>query len=424
MDGITAQLVLIAALVAVNAVLSGTEVALLTLREGQLDRIENRSATGRVLASLARDTVRFLATIQVGITLAGFAASAAAAVALSERTAELLTFAGDYAEPAAVALVTVAIAVVSLVFGELVPKRLAMQHAERWGLLAARPLSMFAVAVRPVVAALTVATNVTVRLLGGDPHADREQVTDEEIRHLVATEGLYTAGQHQIITGALEVADRTVRQILVPRGDVVALQDSTPVDEGLATLAAAGRSRAPVYAASIDDADRVVSVLSLVGKSGPVADHARPLIALPEGATALDALRQMQSGHHVMALVVSEYGGVEGIVTIEDLVEELVGEIYDEHDRDIQHVVRFPNGHLALPGRFPVHDLIDLGIEVEDVDAATVGGLISELLGRMAERGDAVRVGGHLLTVVAVEGRAVARVRVQPDPDVDGAPAG
>lgn len=413
MNGIGGQLALVGFLIVLNAAFAGSEIALISLRDGQLARLEHRSARGRALAKLARQPNRFLSTIQIGITLAGFLASATAAIALAEPLVEPLAFLGRAARPAAIFSITLALTFVTLVFGELAPKRLAMQRAESWALLAARPLTLLARITAPAIWLLSHATDLTVRLFGGDPARDRQEVTEEEIRDLIATLSSYTEHQRRIIDGALEVADRTLRQIVVSRSRVVGLPADLPVDDALARLAAAGHSRAPVYTDGLDDADRTISVLGLIGRTGTVADHARPALALPESLNAVVALRDLQTHRQQLALVVSEHGGIEGIITVEDLIEELVGEIYDEHDRDVLSVEHQPDGSMLLPGTFPLHDLEDLDIDIPDrTEVTTIGGLLVEKLGRIPQTGDQVEVYGLHLEVLTVRHRAPERVRV------------
>jgi putative hemolysin len=415
-NGIGGQLALVAFLIGLNAAFAGSEIALISLREGQLARLERRSAAGRALAQLAREPNRFLSTIQIGITLAGFLASATAAIALAEPLVGPLGFLGRAARPMAVFVITLGLTFLTLVFGELAPKRLAMQRAEAWGLLAARPLTVVAKVAAPAIWVLSHATDLTVRLFGGDPDKDRQEVTEEEIRDLIAAQSSYTDEQRQIIDGALEVADRTLRQIVVPRSQVLALPAAMTVEDALRRLSAAGHSRAPVYTDDLDDADRSVTVLGLVGRRGTVGDHARPATALPESLNAVVALRELQDARHQLALVVSEHGGVEGIVTVEDLVEELVGEIYDEHDRDVQAVVHEPDGSQVVPGSFPLHDLEDLGLQITSEEVTTVGGLVAEHLGRIPTAGDRVEIEGVSLEVLAVRRRTADRVRIHPGP--------
>lgn len=210
MDGIWPQLGLIAILIAINAWFAGTELAMVSLREGQLQRLAARGGAGPVLARLARDPNRFLATIQIGITLAGFLASASAAVAIAEPLEEPLSFLGGAARPVAIILVTVVLAFLTLVLGELAPKRIAMQKAEQWGLLAARPVAFLAQIARPAVWILSTSADVVVRLMGGDPTRGREDVTEQEILDMVATQTQFTPQQRVIIAGAVELSTRTL----------------------------------------------------------------------------------------------------------------------------------------------------------------------------------------------------------------------
>jgi len=414
-NAIGLQLGLVAFLVVLNAGFAGSEMALISLREGQLARLEQASPSGRALAKLARQPNRFLSTIQIGITLAGFLASATAAVSLAEPLVEPLAFLGGAARPAAVFAITLTLTFVTLVFGELAPKRLAMQRAEAWGLVAARPLTAIAKLAAPAIWVLSHATDLTVRLFRGDPDVDRQSVTSEEIRDLIAMQSSYTTAQRQIIDGALEVAERTLRQVLVPRSRVIGLPASLSVEEALERLASVGHSRAPVFTDELDDADRTISVLGLVGRTGTVGDHARAATALPESLDAVSALRELQTKRQQLAVVVSEHGGVEGIITVEDLVEELVGEIYDEHDRDVRAVVRHGDGVFLVPGSFPIHDLEDLGLEVTSEQVTTVGGLMLEHLGRIPEVGDRVELEGAQLEVLSVRRRAAEQVRIVVD---------
>jgi putative hemolysin len=412
-DGVGAQLGLVALLIVLNAVFAGSEIALLSLREGQLARLERRSGAGRALAGLAREPNRYLSTIQIGITLAGFLASATAAIALADPLVEPLGFLGAAARPTAVFVITLGLTFVTLVIGELAPKRIAMQRAEAWGLAVARPLTGLSRVTSPLIWLLSRSTDLVVRIAGGDPDLGRQAVTNEEIRDLIATQSSYTPEQRDIIEGALEVADRTLRQVVVPRSAVLALASDLPVPDALARLAGAGHSRAPVYTDDIDDAAHVVTVLGLVGRDGTVLDHALPAVALPESLDLVSALRELQTARQQLALVVSEHGGVEGIVTVEDLVEELVGEIHDEHDRDVSAVVRAADGSIVVAGSFPVHDLEDLDIEVQPREATTVSGLIADHLRRIPAAGDRVVIDGTVFEVLTLRGRTAGRVRLR-----------
>jgi putative hemolysin len=420
MSGSWAQLALVAVLVLLNAAFAGTEMALVSLREGQLQQLEQRSSTGALVARLARDPNRFFATIQVGITLAGFLASAAAAVSLAEPLEEPLSFLGGAARPMSIVVVTLVLSYFTLVFGELAPKRVAMQRAERWALVTARPLSAMATLARPVVWLLSRSTDVAVRLMGGDPSLQREEVTEAELRELVGTQATFTPKQRLILDGAFDIAERTLDEVLRPRPDVLVLDAAWTCAEAVEALVASGHSRAPVgHDRNLDDVVGLVHLRKLIDQGDrPVTEVAGNLVAYPETAGVLDILHEMQAGRVQLALVVDEHGAAAGIVTVEDLIEELVGEIYDESDRDVVRVQREPDGSLVLPGRFPVHDLVDVGVEdMPEGPYATVAGLVLDRLGRVPEQpGDVVPVAGRTIEVLAVQGRAITQVRIGPPP--------
>jgi putative hemolysin len=415
MDALWPQLTLIALLILINAVFAGTELALVSLREGQLQRLESQGRRGLALTRLARDPNRFLATIQIVITLAGFFASASAAVTLSRPLARYLGVFGGAAEVVAIIVVTLIISYLTLVLGELAPKRLAMQNAERWGLVMARPLSLLATASKPVVWLLSRSSDLIVRLFGGDPSRHAEEITREEIRELIISQTGFTPQHQVIISGAIDISERTLREILRPRREVVVIDASMTADEGLAALLASGHSRAPV--ATDSDLDHVMGVVhlrDLIGQVGLVAALAKPPLVFPETLRALVALREMQRSRQHLAVVISEHGAGEGIVTIEDLIEELVGEIYDESDRDVLAVERRSDGSIDLPGRFPIHDLVDIGVELPEGEYTTVAGLLLDVLGRIPQDpGDRVEIGEWEATVLSVEDRAITRIRLR-----------
>ena len=411
MNGIWPQIALVVVLILLNAALSGSEVALISLRSGQLRRLEAEGGRGAIVARLARDPNRFLSTIQIGITLAGFLASATAAVALAEPLVPLLEFLGGAAEPVAIVAVTIVLTYVTLV-GDLAPKRVALQRPEPWALLAARPLALIARLARPAVWLLSHATDVLVRLGGGDPNVQRAAVTEEEVRDLVATQGLLTPQQRTILTGAFEIAERRLRDVLVPRRDVVAMPEEATANAAIDRLVASTHSRCLVFRGDLDDVAGIVHLRDLVGGGGKVADHVRPAMVLPESMGVLDSLRRMQAERQQIALVINEYGGTEGIITLEDLLEELVGEIYDEFDPDSAAITPQPDGSLHLPGTFPIHDLPDLGLSLPEGPYSTVAGLALQRFGRIPAVGEHVEVKGWRLEVLAVEGRAITRLRL------------
>jgi putative hemolysin len=421
------EIALVVVLVLVNAGLSGSEMAFVSLRESQVNRLaEEEGERGRKLAKLVQDPNRFLSTIQVGITLAGFLASATAAVSLAKPLFEPLGFLDRFAEPASVFLVTMVLSYLTLVFGELAPKRIAMQRAQGWALRAAGPITVLSRMTHPLVWLMARSTELVVKLLGFDPHAAREEVTEEEIKDILAAQESMPEQQRSIIAGALELDDRRLWQILVPRSEVLFLPSSLDATSGRERLIEAGLSRAPVTGESEDDVVGVVHVRSLVDAVGRVGDFARPTIVLPDSVGVLQALGRMQKERVQLGLVVDEFGSIAGIVTLEDVLEEIVGEIYDEYDRDAAAVVRHDDGSMELPGSFPAHDLEDLGVELDLGRHATIAGVVLEGLGEIPEVGRTARIGTWLATVLEVTDRAILRVRLEqvPDADEDAAAAG
>lgn len=421
MESYGVQLGLVFVLVLVNALFAGSEIALITLREGQIKRLAARGPGGRAVARLAQDPNRFLATIQIGITLAGFLASATAAVSLAQPLVEPLGFLGSAAGPVSIVLVTVLLTFATLVFGELAPKRIAMQRAETWAVMVARPLDLLARLSRPVVWFLSVSTNLVVRLTGGDPSASKEEVSEEELREMLATQRGMTREQRTIISGAFEIDDRRLRQVVVPRGEVFTIPARTPVDQAAHMLAEHGHSRAPVV--DDDDLDDVLGVVhwsDLVRGEGNTGELAREPLLLPDSLVVSLALRRMIAEHQQLGVVVNETGGIDGIVSLEDLLEEIVGEIYDETDSDIRTVARNDDGSFTLPGTYPVHDLPDIDVHLTDLpegDYVTVAGLVIAVLGHIPqEPGDEVELGSWRAGVDQTNGRTVTQVTMHPVP--------
>lgn len=421
MSGYWLDATLIGLLVVLNAVFAGSEMALISLREGQLRQLEREGGRRAMrLVRLARDPNRFLATIQIGITLAGFLASATAAVSLAEPLIPRLDFLGSAAGPVAIASVTLVLTFLILVFGELAPKRLAMQKALPWALRVAQPLDLVSTFSRPAVALLGTATNLVVRLFGGRTDAAAEELSHEELRDLVISHASLNPEQREIISGALELHERMLREVLVPRGSVFFIRDDLTVGEARAAMAEAGFSRAPVTRGNhLDDIVGVVHWSSLIsGDDAPVRTVATPAMVLPDTARIANALRQFKTERHQMAIVIDEHGDVDGIVTLEDLLEEIVGEIYDETDPDVIGIEPAADGSLTLPGSFPIHDLVDLGVRIEPQetgDYTTVAGIVLMHLGRIPRiPGDVVDLEGWSIEVLEVDHHAVRLVRMRP----------
>lgn len=411
---------LIAVLLLLNGLFAGSEIALVSLREGQLRALERAGGRReRALVRLARDPNRYLGTIQLGITLAGYLASATAAVTLAEPLVPALGFLGGGAEALAITGVTLVLAAINIIFGELVPKRLAMQHPQRWALLVAPLLDRLATLTKPMVWLLGRATDMVVRMLGGNSETSGEQLSAKELQDLVAVQRVLTPEQRDMISGALEIHDRSLREILIPRRTVVTLPSGMSPAQARETLVASGHSRAPVVRGrDLDDVIGVVHLRDLLLDSGTVETAVRPLVNLPDSLPVSEALRRFKHDREQFALVVDERGGAAGIVTLEDVLEEIVGEIYDETDRDVLTSRRLADGTLVLPGNFPIHDLEDLGVHFNDAprgDYTTIAGLVLVALSRIPESaGERVEMADWSIEVTGVSRNAITEVHLVP----------
>jgi putative hemolysin len=414
MNDVWLQMGLVLILVILNALLAGSEIALVSLREGQIRKLEAGGKREQRLGRLARDPNRFLSTIQIGITLGGFLASATAAVSLARPFIDSLEpVFGELARPVAILLVTLVLTYVTLVFGELAPKRLALQRAERWGTFTAPLLSFVAKLTTPLIWLLGKSTDFVVRTFGGNPSAQREEIDEEELRDMVTTGTGFSRIQREILSGAFEIKERRLREISVPRPEIFSLTAETSAEDAIPLLLESGHSRAPVIGKDIDDVIGLVHLRELIGVRGKVGDIAREALTLPETLAVMNALHELQRNREQMAIVIDEHGGVDGLVTIEDLLEELVGEIYDEFDRDISGVERADDGSLVVPGGFPVHDLEDIGVELPSGEYATIAGLMLDRLGRVPEPHESIDVDEYRLEAIAVAQNAITRVRIQ-----------
>ncbi len=413
------DLALIFVLLLLNGLFAGSEIALISLREGQLRALERRPGRReQALVRLARDPNRFLGTIQLGITLAGYLASATAAITLAEPLVPSLTaFLGGAAEAVAITSVTVVLAVVNIVVGELAPKRVAMQNAQRWALMVAIPLDRLASLTKPVVWLMSAATDVVVRLFGGNPNAATEQLSSEELRELVSTHRGLTPEQREMISGALEIQDRVLREILIPRRAVVMLSSDLPTKTARDELSNSGHSRAPVVRSrDLDEVLGVVHLRDLLNDNRTLTEAAHPALQLPDSLPVSEALQRFKTEREQFAVVIDERGGVAGIVTLEDVLEEIVGEIYDETDRDVLGAKSMPDGSLVLPGSFPIHDLPDLDVQITDLprgDFTTIAGLALVVLARIPDRpGDRIELTDWTIEISGVDRNTITEVRL------------
>jgi putative hemolysin len=428
MDAATlSNLALVVLFVLVGGLFAGTEMAMVSLREGQVRQLEASGERGERIGRLVRDPNQFLSAVQVGVTVAGFFSSAYGAATLAPDLAPVLVgwgLAPGMADTVALVAMTLLIAYLSLVLGELVPKRLAMQRAVGFTRVLAPPLSRFARLMRPVISLLSGSTNVVVRLLGGDPHADREQMSADELRSILeGHEGLLPYNR-RILTDVFRAGERRLSEVMRPRRDVEFLDGDLTVGQAADDVAEGTHSRYPVTGRSVDDIVGFVHLRDLLsahlaGQTGVrLSDLARPMMSVPATNHVLPTLAAMRQAKQQVVLVVDEYGGTDGIATVEDLVEEVVGEIYDEYDAgaEPEDSTLHHGESVIVDGSLIVQELQDLiGRPVPDGPYETVGGLVVSRLGHLAEAGEVVRVEGLRLEVVSVGERRIERVRVSLD---------
>jgi putative hemolysin len=416
------SVLVVIALIVIEAVFVASEMALVTLREGQVRALAERSRRGAKVAHLVEDPNRFLSAVQIGVTTTALLSSAFGAITLSDSLAHAFEDAGlghDAAKVFGFLVVTLLIAYVTLVVGELAPKRVALQRSERTASAVGPTLDRFARLMRPVIWMLSASTDVVVRLLGGDPNLNRERITEEELRDLVTAHEALSREERRLIDEVFEAGERQLREVMVPRTEVEFLDAGWSVSRAVKLAAATPHSRFPIVRGSHDEVVGFVHLRDLYTPSGTarrglrVGDLAREILLLPATKRVLPALSEMRrSGDH-LAIVVDEYGGTAGIVTLEDLIEELIGEIRDEYDVDDDDAKRLRGGDIEVDGLLNLDDFADeTGRELPEGPYETVAGCLMSQLGRLPRHGDAVEVGRMRLKVTKMDGRRVARVRV------------
>lgn len=419
---VVGDVLVVLAFVLLGGFFAAAELALVSLRDMQVQRLSERGRRGRRLAGLVANPTRFLAAVQVAVTLAGFVSAGFGAATIAPKLAPRLIDLGlssGLASSIAFILVTVVIAYVSLVIGELVPKRIAMQRTEQVALFAATPIDVIARLFRPFIAAISAATNAIVRMLGMDPKASREQMSGEELRDLVATHEELSRQERDLIDDVFSAGDRELREVMIPRTEVEFLDATLPLPEAVAVVSDQPHSRYPVIRGTADDVLGFVHVRDILAPRSTetgtrVGSLVRPVVSFPGTNDVLSTLNQMRRRRQHLAIVVDEYGGTAGIVTMEDLVEELVGEIEDEYDTQPSGRAGMHHGELVVEGLMNLEDFADeTGRAIPDGPYETVAGFMVAELGRLPRVGDVVEHDGMTFEVMELDGRRIAKVKAQ-----------
>jgi len=425
MDVLLAILVIVL-LTFVEAIFVAAEIALVTIRRTRLQQLSDEgSRAARRTQRLVATPARFLAVVQLGVTFVGFLASAFAAVTLTVALTGLLeqvpALAGS-AQPIALLVVTGLLALFTIVFGELVPKSLALAHTEGFALGLSPFIDFTQWLLSPIVWLLTTVTGAVTRLLGAG-ELSQQAMTTEELKLIVertGEQGVLEAEEEQMISAVIELGESRVHEVMVPRIDIVALPAGAGVAEAVDLILAEGHSRIPVYEDSVDNIIGILyakDLLPILHRQEPppaLRSILRPPLFVPESMSIDDLLHELQRRKVHLAIVLDEYGGTAGLVTIEDLLEEIVGEIQDEYDTEEPMVVRLSDDEARVDGRADVDDLVelfDVRLDEEDQEQYdTVGGLVYHHIGGVPRVGDQVELDGATLTVESTDGRRVGKV--------------
>jgi putative hemolysin len=406
-------------LVVGNAIFVAAEYALVTARRTRLVTVaESGSRRARAALQLMDHPVGFISTVQIAITVFGIALGAVGQPLLSD-------YFGFLPGWASFALAFLILTYLSVALGELAPKAIALQKAEAYAMGVAIPLAFLQRLTRPLVWSLQILANAIIRLFGLQPAAAGELVhTEEDIRQIVAgaeEAGVIEESEEEMLYKVFEFADKEVHEVMVPRPQVVAIAADMPPEEAMKALLDSPYTRYPVYRSSVDEIHGILHVRDLftaVVDRGiaevHIAELVRPAYFVPETKDLAALLAEFRKQNQHMAIVIDEYGSFQGIVTLEDLLEEIVGEIEDEFDLPDESIERIDENRIRIDGTFPVDDFNEqFHLEIDAGDYHTMGGLVFGMLGRAAQVADTVRVDGLRLTVVEVEGNRVGKLEVE-----------
>jgi putative hemolysin len=415
------DIALVLLFILIGALFVAAEIALVSLREGQVRALADKGSRGARVASLAADPNRFLAGVQIGVTVFGFLSAAIGAERLSDNLTPALEAIGlseSVAGVVALLAITLMIAYVSLVIGELVPKRLALAKRESIALALGPVIDRIAVFFRPVIWLLSHSTNGVLRLMRIDPNLQDSAMSEEEVVHLISRTETLTEQERVILEDVFDAGEKRLHEVMIPRTEVDFLDADLPVFKALKIVTEIGHSRYPVVQGSFDDVIGFIHVRDLIdpdhgSRTLRIGELARDVLLLPGTKHVLPALGEMRAARAHLAIVVDEYGGTDGIVTLEDLVEQLVGDIRDEHDDDEGDTATISATEFEVDGLLSVGDFEEeTAIELPEGPYETVGGFLVAVLGRIPTEGEQVTHEGHEFLVQSMEGRRVGRIRV------------
>ncbi|WP_182354089.1 hemolysin family protein [Flaviflexus huanghaiensis] len=394
--------------VIIGGIFAASEMALVSLRESQLRRMERESKAGAKVAELARDSGTFLSAVQIGVTFAGFFSSAFGASTLAPQLVPVLEDLGvatGAASGIALVVLTILISYLSLVLGELVPKRIALSRNERTSKVLGPPLAKFAVLLKPVIWIIDSSSRAVLRLAGINPDEDGSAMSDEEVRDIVVSHEGFDPSERDMVEDIFQASNTLLREVMKHRRDVVAIRDDATVGEALAVVRDHPYSRYPVYHEEIDDVAGFVHIRDLyearhaTSEDDPIEPLIREILMVPGTSTIMPVMNHMRSSGHHIGVVVDEYGGTDGLVTLEDIIEELVGEIWDEYDYEQYREEMKLHESKMFDGQTSLEDFADRsGIALPDGPYETIAGWMLSHMGRLAREGDIVPINPEFTT--------------------------
>ena len=407
-DSILLQIFLILVLVLINAFFAASEMAVISLNKTKINYMANDgNKKAKLLVKLLEEPSKFLATIQVGITMAGFLASASAAVSISAHVSEKInslgiTFITSASDEISLVVVTVILAFITLVLGELLPKRVAMQNAEGIAMFAVKPIIFVSKIALPFIKILTVSTNFFARILNLKSEKTEEEVTEEEIRMMIDVgeeNGVFNENEKEMIDGIFKFDNTLAKEIMTPRTNVFTINITTPIDELIDAVLEEQYSRIPVYE---EETDNIIGILFMKDiftvlrkseiKNICIRELLRPVHFVPETKNIDILFRELQKNKNHIAILIDEYGGFSGIVTIEDLIEEVMGNIFDEYDEDYEsseYIQKIDDSTYIVNGMVGIDEINEtLDVELPSEHYDTIGGLVIDLLGSIPKENE------------------------------------
>ncbi len=424
-NAIASQLMLLLVLTLVNAFFAGAEMAVVSVNKNKIKMLADKgSKNAMLIQNLMVDSTKFLSTIQVAITFAAFFSSASAATGISQILGGWMAQYGiPYSSTIAVVIVTVILSYFTLVFGELVPKRIALQKAEGFSLMCVRPILIISKIMSPFIKLLSLSTNGFLKLIGMKTQNLEEEVSEEEIRSLIHSgraNGIFDDTQTEMIDSVFTFDDLTARDVMVPRQDVVMIDADEPLEPRMDELLQTRYSRFPVYR---DTSDNIIGILNMKDLMILLAKHKLNEMDLesilqepyfvPDSKPTAELFKEMQRTQNRMAILIDEYGGFSGITTIEDLIEEIVGDLRDEHEPQDPDLVELGGGRYRIDGLMLLNDLneeLDLKLETEYYD--TLSGYLIEQLGYIPELDEhpTIQVRDLQFVVESMVGKRIGKV--------------